>query len=144
MTLYVRDIRPSDRTRLTRLWESCALDPAAPRTAQHLDRALMDRSRTLLVGHVGTQLVASVMTGLAGDHGWVRCLAVAPAHRLHGHGREMMEEAGLWLAARGARTIDLIVEEGADIAEAFCQQIGFARQDAHRYSKGLLQEIPAS
>ena len=144
MTLYVRDIRPSDRTRLTRLWEACAPDLAATRAEQDIELALNDRHRTLLVGHVGSLLVASVMAGLHGDHGWARYLAVDPAHRLRGHGREIMEEAGLWLAARGAPTIDLIVEDGADIAEAFCRQIGFERRAANVYGKWRMQEIRAS
>jgi ribosomal protein S18 acetylase RimI-like enzyme len=138
MTLYVRDYRVSDQDALIRLWQACDLvrpwnDPAAD-----IARAINSRESTLLVGHEAGALIASVMTGFDGHRGWAYYLAVAPEKRSRGHGREIMEEAGLWLAAGGAPKMELMVRHGNAAAQAFYEQLGFERQSVSVYGKWLI------
>ncbi|KCZ60282.1 GNAT family acetyltransferase [Hyphomonas atlantica] len=138
MTLYVRDYRASDRDELIRLWQACDLvrpwnDPAAD-----IARAVTAKDATLLVGREAGELIASVMIGYDGHRGWACYLAVAPGQRSRGHGREIMEEAGLWLVARGAPKLELRVRHGHCAAEAFYAQLGFEREAVNVYGKWLL------
>ncbi|KCZ97097.1 acetyltransferase [Hyphomonas polymorpha PS728] len=82
-------------------------------------------------------MIGSVMAGHDGHRGWVYYLAVEPAHQGRGAGRELMEEAGLWLASRGAPKIELMVRDGNDRAEKFYEALGFERQDVKVYGKWL-------
>lgn len=75
---------------------------------------------------------------MAGHHahrGWVYYLAVDPEYQGHGLGRELMEEAGLWLASRGAPKIELMVRGGNERAEKCYEALGFVRQDVTVYGK---------
>lgn len=139
MTLYVRDYRASDKDALIGLWQACDLlrpwnDPAAD-----IARAIAAKDATLLVRHETGELIASVMTGYDGHRGWAYYLAVAPDRRSRGHGREIMEEAGLWLAARGAPKMELMVREGNLDARAFYAKLGFERQAVDVYGKWLVE-----
>ena len=77
------------------------------------------------------------MAGHDGHRGWVYYLAVDPAHRGRGLGRELMEEAGHWLAPRGAPKLELMVRDGNDPAAKFYEVLGYKRQEVSVYSKWL-------
>ena len=137
MTMHVRDFREADRRALTELWDACGLTRPWNDPNDDIDRAVAAREATILVGYVGEQLIGSVMAGHDGHRGWVYYLAVDPAHQGHGAGRELMEEAGLWLASRGAPKIELMVRGGNERAEKFYEALGFVRQDVTVYGKWL-------
>ena len=144
MTMHVRDFRETDRRALTGLWEACGLarpwnDPNAD-----IDRAVAAREATILVGYCGDQLIGSVMAGHDGHRGWVYYLAVDPAHHGRGAGRELMEEAGLWLASRGAPKLELMVRDGNEKAAKFYEALGFKRQQVTVYGKWLKSPPEAS
>ena len=48
-----------------------------------------------------------------------------------------MEEAGLWLASRGAPKLELMVRDGNDRAAKFYESLGFERQQVTVYGKWL-------
>ena len=142
--MHVRDFRETDRRALTGLWEACGLarpwnDPNAD-----IDRAVAAREATILVGYCGDQLTGSVMAGHDGHRGWVYYLAVDPAHHGRGAGRELMEEAGLWLASRGAPKLELMVRDGNEKAAKFYEALGFKRQQVTVYGKWLKSPPEAS
>ena len=137
MTMHVRDFRETDRADLVALREACGLTRPWNDPNDDIDRAVATRDATILVGHVGDQLVGSVMAGHDGHRGWVYYLAVDQDFRGKGLGRELMEEAGLWLQSRGAPKLELMVRDGNDRAAKFYEALGFERQEVTVYGKWL-------
>lgn len=137
MTMHVRDFREKDRAALRALWEACGLTRPWNDPDDDIDRALSAREATILVGYVDNALIGSVMAGHDGHRGWVYYLAVDPGHRGRGLGRELMEEAGLWLVSRGAPKLELMVREGNDRAAKFYEALGFERQAVSVFGKWL-------
>ena len=137
MTMHVRDFREADRLTLIALWSACGLTRPWNDPNDDFDRSIEAREATILVGHVGDQLAGSVMAGHDGHRGWVYYLAVDLAFQGRGLGRELMEEAGLWLQSRGAPKLELMVREGNESAEKFYEALGFERQQVTVYGKWL-------
>nr|WP_321358941.1 GNAT family N-acetyltransferase [uncultured Hyphomonas sp.] len=77
------------------------------------------------------------MAGHDGHRGWVYYLSVLPDLQGKGAGRELMEEAGLWLLSRGAPKLELMVREGNERAAKFYEALGFERQQVTVYGKWL-------
>tara|TARA_R110001606_G_scaffold181323_1_gene328034 strand:+ start:250 stop:684 length:435 start_codon:yes stop_codon:yes gene_type:complete len=137
MALHIRDFREPDRAALIALWETCALTRPWNDPNTDLDRAVTARDAALLVGTWNEGVVASIMVGHDGHRGWIYYLAVSPDRQGRGHGREMMAEAELWLEARGAPKVQLMVRDGNEIAAAFYQALGYERQDVAVFGKWL-------
>ena len=137
MTKHVRDFREGDRSALIALWKACGLTRPWNDPHQDIDRAAQARDATILVGHIGGALAASVMAGHDGHRGWIYYLAVDPAHQGRGAGREIMEEAALWLASRGAPKLELMVRTGNQQAEGFYEALGVEREAVTVYSRWL-------
>lgn len=133
-----------DREALIALWETCGLIRPWNNPNEDIDRAVHARESTILVGYVGNDLIGSIMAGHDGHRGWVYYLAVDPSHQGRGLGRELMEEAGLWLAARGAPKLELMVREENDTAGKFYEALGFERQQVSVYGKWLKHEPETS
>lgn len=141
MTMHVRDFREMDRPDLVALWEACGLTRPWNDPNDDIDRMVATRDATILIGHAGDQLAGSVMAGQDGHRGWVYYLAVDPALQGKGFGRELMEEAGLWLQSRGAPKLELMVRDGNDHAAKFYETLGFERQQVTVYGKWL-KDVP--
>ncbi|MCA8892138.1 MAG: GNAT family acetyltransferase [Hyphomonas sp.] len=135
--MHLRDFREVDRAVLVALWEACGLTRPWNNPNADIDRAIATRDATILVGHVGDQLAGSVMAGHDGHRGWVYYLAVDPAFQGKGLGRELMEEAGLWLLSRGAPKLELMVREGNERAVEFYEALGFERQQVTVFGKWI-------
>ena len=135
--MHVRDFRETDRPALTTLWEACGLTRPWNDPNDDIDRAVATRDATIRVGYLGDRLAGSVMAGHDGHRGWVYYLAVDPSQQGRGLGRELMEEAGLWLLSRGAPKLELMVREGNDRAAKFYEALGFERQPVTVYGKWL-------
>jgi len=144
MTMHVRDFRETDRRALTALWEACGLTRPWNDPNDDIDRAVAAREATILVGYADGELIGSVMAGHDGHRGWVYYLAVDPVHQGHGAGRELMEEAGLWLASRGAPKLELMVRDGNEKVAEFYEALGFERQQVTVYGKWLKSPPEAS
>src|ERR1700733_6487039 len=99
--LYDAAIRLWQDSGLTRPWN----DPEAD-----LRRAAGGSSSCVLaaIGD-GDGLLATAMVGHDGHRGWVYYLAVDPAQRARGLGRQMMEACEDWVRSRGIPKIQLMV-----------------------------------
>jgi len=122
---------------LIALWETCALTRPWNDPNTDIDRIQVSRDATILIGTVDDAVVASVMVGHDGHRGWVYYLAVHPDRYARGHGREMMAEAELWLTARGAPKVQLMVRGGNEAATAFYRALGYEGQDVTVLGKWL-------
>lgn len=137
MSLHIRTYREPDRDAVIALWERCALTRPWNDPAADIDLCVRSREATLMVGYNGHELDASVMVGHDGHRGWIYYLAVAPDRQGHGHGREMMAEAELWLTSRGIPKVRLMVRAGNSDGEAFYAALGYKAQDVTVFGKWL-------
>jgi ribosomal protein S18 acetylase RimI-like enzyme len=137
MALHIPDFREADRVALIALWEACALTRPWNDPDADIDRIQVSRDATILIGTVDGAVVASVMVGHDGHRGWIYHLAVTPDRHTRGHGRELMAEAELWLTARGAPKVQLMVRGGNEIAAAFYRALGYEGQDVTVLGKWL-------
>lgn len=121
MGLHTRDARETDADALSALMAGAGFSlPAFTRAA--LVAILADRRQTLLVTLERGTLLGAAHLKAAGSRGeicWFRVAAPEAARRC---GTELLAEAGLWLAFRGAATLELTPRAadgaGADILRA--------------------------
>jgi len=137
MALHIRNFREADRVALMALWEACALTRPWNDPNADLDWAVTSRDAAVLIGTWNDAVIASIMVGHDGHRGWVYYLAVSPDRQARGHGREMMAEAELWLTARGAPKVQLMVRDGNAPGTDFCTALGHERQDVTVFGKWL-------
>ena len=137
MSLHIRTYREQDRDAVIALWERCALTRPWNDPSADIDLCVRSREATLMVGYREDDLIASVMVGHDGHRGWIYYLAVEPERQGHGHGREMMAEAELWLASRNVGKVQLMVRIGNADAEAFYGALGYEAQDVTVFGKWL-------
>ena len=109
------------RAGLTRPWN----DPRAD-----FDRAVAGCSSAVLGVRDGAgRLQGTAMVGHDGHRGWVYYLAVDPASRGSGLGRQLMAACELWLADRGLPKIQFMVRrDNADVL-AFYERLGYQAQE---------------
>jgi ribosomal protein S18 acetylase RimI-like enzyme len=73
-------------------------------------------------------LVGTAMVGYDGHRGWVYYLAVKPAYRGKGMGRQLMAGAETWLRQHGAPKVQFMVRsENAEVIE-FYTHLGYIPQ----------------
>jgi GNAT superfamily N-acetyltransferase len=124
--LAIRDYADPDRDAVIALWDRCGLlrpwnDPAS-------DITLCRESGhgVVLVGEADGALAGAVMVGHDGHRGWIYYLAVDPARRKAGHGRELVVAAEAWLRARGMPKVELMVRAENQPVRAFYRRLGYA------------------
>ncbi|MBU1286332.1 MAG: GNAT family acetyltransferase [Alphaproteobacteria bacterium] len=143
MALHIREFREADRATLIALWETCGLTRPWNDPDADIDRIQVSRDATILFGTVDDAVVASVMVGHDGHRGWIYYLAVTLDRQARGHGREMMAEAELWLTARGAPKVQLMVRQENEDAADFYSALGYERQDVTVLGKWLTPSTEA-
>lgn len=70
-------------------------------------------------------VVASAMAGHDGHRGWLYYVAVDPATRGEGLGRDIVGHAEGWLKSLGVRKINLMIRETNTAVRAFYERIGY-------------------
>jgi hypothetical protein len=135
--LTIAPVADADVAALAALWQACDLtrpwnDPVA-------DIALARRgpNSAVLAGRCGERLVASVMVGHDGHRGWVYYVAIDPAHRGKGYGREIMNAAEDWLRQRGIEKLMLLVRSDNTKVQAFYESLDYDEQERIVYAKWL-------
>ncbi len=140
LELEVRNYRESDQEAVVQLWQDCGLVMPWNDPVKDIHRKLGMQPDLLLVGLMGSRLVAAVMAGYEGHRGWINYLAVAPDCRTRGHGRRLMEEAEARLRALGCPKTNLqIRSSNADVIE-FYKRIGFSVDDVVSMGKRLEED----
>ena len=126
--LDVRPVAEEELEELVALWRAC--DLTRPWNDPHADIARARRSGdgALLAGREDGTLVASVMCGFDGHRGWLYYLAVSPARRGHGHGREMVHHAEAWLRSRGCPKVQLMIREENTAVRGFYAALGYEEE----------------
>ena len=96
------------------------------------------RPASLLVGTDGEELIATVMAGYDGHRGWVNYLAVAPAHRGHGHGKQLMQHVEQLFVGAGVPKINLLVRSTNAAVVEFYRHLGYVEDEAVCLGKRLI------
>lgn len=127
----------ADRAAVIALWSACELIRPWNDADRDFTQAVDGATSTILLAKAGDETLASAMVGYDGHRGWVYYLAVAPAHRRRGLGKQMMDAAERWLRECGAPKIQLMVREDNDAVIAFYDAIGFEHQPVATLGKRL-------
>ena len=138
--LQLRPFEEGDRQAVIRLWRACDLVKPQNDPGKDIDRKLQVDRDLFLVGLLGDELVASVMGGYEGHRGWVNYLAVDPAHREQGLGRQLMVAIETMLHERGCPKVNLQVRESNHEAVAFYESIGYGDDRVIGLGKRLEQD----
>jgi len=138
--MRIRSFRPEDEEAVVALWEQC--DITRPWNDPHKDiaRKVQVQGDLFLVGTTGDRIVAALMAGYEGHRGWVTYLAVAPAERRRGFGRQMMAEAETRLRALGCPKINLQVRRSNLEVASFYRAIGYVEDDVASFGRRLEQD----
>jgi ribosomal protein S18 acetylase RimI-like enzyme len=135
--LTIAPIADSDVAAVAALWQACELTRPWNDPAADIARARRGPDSAVLVGRDRESLVASVMVGHDGHRGWVYYVAIDPAHRGKGRGREIMNAAEQWLRQRGIEKLMLLVRSDNTKVQAFYESLGYDEQERVIYAKWL-------
>ena len=93
-------------------------------------------------GDVASEVVGTVMAGYDGHRGWLYSVAVSPAHRKLGAGRQLVAHAEQALASRGCLKINLQLLQSNAAMAAFYASMGYAVEPRVNMGKLLHENIP--
>jgi ribosomal protein S18 acetylase RimI-like enzyme len=135
--LTIAPIADADVAAVAALWQACELTRPWNDPAADIAFARKGPNSAVLVGRDGNAIVASVMVGHDGHRGWVYYVAIDPAHRGKGYGREIMNAAEEWLRQHGIEKLMLLVRSDNTKVQAFYEQLGYDAQERVIYAKWL-------
>jgi len=138
--MKIRVFSIQDEAAVIGLWQRCEL--TRPWNNPYLDiaRKLTTQPELFLVGELDRTLIASAMAGYDGHRGWVNYLAVEPAHRNKGFGRQLMQHIEQQLQARGCPKLNLQIRSNNQAVQAFYRKIGYVADEAVCYGKRLIED----
>ena len=136
--MEVRSFSIENEQAVIAIWQKC--DLVRPWNNPHLDiqRKLKVNRELFLVGALGVKIIATAMGGYEGHRGWVNYLAVDPAFRKKGFGRQLMAEIEKRLLASGCPKINLQVRMDNTSALEFYSQIGYKDDNVVSLGKRLI------
>lgn len=138
--MRVRAADEGDRHAVVALWHACGLTRPWNDPEADFARAIGGEASTVLVAETDGAVVGSVMVGDDGHRGWIYYLAVAPAARRSGLGRQLMAAAEEWLRARGCPKIQLMVREDNAPALDFYAALRLERQSVVTLGRFLTED----
>ncbi len=95
-----------------------------------------------LVGKVNGKIVASVMGGYEGHHGWINYLAVYPKYQRKDYGRLIMEAVERRIKEKGCPRINLQVRSSNKDVIEFYQAIGYTDDNVVGLGKRFEEDEP--
>jgi ribosomal protein S18 acetylase RimI-like enzyme len=138
--MKVRSYRASDEPAVVSLWQECGVTRPWNDARKDIARKLGVQPEWFLVGTDGEELIATVMAGYDGHRGWVNYLAVAPAHRCHGHGRQLMQHVEQLFVSAGVPKINLLVRSTNAAVVEFYRRLGYIQDEAVCLGKRLIAD----
>ena len=135
--LQIRPFEETDEAAVIELWRACDLLRPWNDPSKDIRRKLQLQRELFLVGMRDGRIVGTVMAGYDGHRGWVNYLAVHPAERKQGLGRQLMDEVEVGLRALGCPKINLQIRAENDVAIAFYERLGFKQDHVMSFGKRL-------
>ena len=99
MTFHIRRFTENNTQAVVALWHACDLIMPWNDPYKDIQRKLAVSDDLFLVATLDNQIVGTVMGGYEGHRGWINYLAVEPACRQQGLGRQLMQEVETRLLA---------------------------------------------
>ena len=135
--LVIRAYRESDEGAVVELWRECGLVVPWNDPKKDICRKLSIRRVMVLVGSIGSKLVATVMAGYDRHRGWINYLAVATGSQERGFGRRMMDEAEARMRELGCLKINLQVRNSNTAVIELYRAIGYSVDEVGSMGKRL-------
>lgn len=126
MTAPIRAATEDDEMAVVALWRACGLVVGNGDPVRDF-RAVRARSASDILVAVDPDgvLIGSIAVGHDSNRGWLHYVSVDPALRGHGVGRDLVQAAEQWLAARDVIDIHLTVRSANAQAARFYERIGY-------------------
>ena len=125
-TVDIHPIGDAELAAVEALWRACGLVVSYNPPDHDIAFCRASPNSELFVAvAAGGAVVASVMAGHDGHRGWLYYVAVDPALRGKGLGRDMVAHGEDWLRSLGVRKINLIIRETNTEVRAFYERIGY-------------------
>ncbi|HEY8025056.1 MAG TPA: GNAT family acetyltransferase [Burkholderiaceae bacterium] len=138
--MKIRSFAHSDEAAVIDLWQRCGLTRPWNNPRFDIERKLTVQPELFVVGEKGGKIVACAMAGFDGHRGWLNYLAVDPACRFQGLGRQLMVHLEMQLQAIGCPKLNLQVRSGNEEALAFYRSLGYAVDDVVSFGKRLIAD----
>lgn len=134
----IRPFTPADEPAVIALWQRAGLTRPWNDPAKDIRRKLAEQPGLFgVMVEPGGAVIGSVMAGYEGHRGWINYLAVDPARRQQGLGRQLMAWAEAQLRARGCPKINLQVRRGNEPVLAFYAALGYTDDQVVSLGKRL-------
>ena len=138
--VQIRPITDADIPDVIALWHESGISRPWNNPEHDIAFARRGPHSTILVAERAGRLLATTMVGEDGHRGWLYYVAVDPDLQGQGFGRQLIQAAEAWLAARGVWKVQLLVREGNTAAESFYDRLGYHDTNARCLQK-VLREI---
>jgi ribosomal protein S18 acetylase RimI-like enzyme len=140
MGMAIRPYQKADQADVLALWSRCCLIVPHNDPVKDIERKLAVGRELFLVGIDQGKLVSVAMGGYEGHRGWVNYLAVSPACRGRGFGRQMMEALEQRLLEMGCPKLNLQIRSGNEEVIRFYRALGYREDPVISMGKRLIPD----
>ncbi|WP_332923785.1 GNAT family acetyltransferase [Candidatus Puniceispirillum sp.] len=136
----ISEFESKDTVAIIRLWQVCDLIRPWNDPQKDIDRKMTDRNGAFWVGRVDDKVVASIMIGYDGHRGTINYLAIDPAFKGQGFGRQLMKEAEAFLISIGCPKVSFCVRRDNEPVVQFYDALGYKPDDVFFFGKRLIPD----
>ncbi|HZQ48353.1 MAG TPA: GNAT family acetyltransferase [Verrucomicrobiae bacterium] len=138
-------VNAAHRSQVAALWETVfGYEAAHNNPGLVIDKKLQVDDQLFFVAVADDAVVGTIMAGYDGHRGWIYSVAVSPAHRRRGIGRELVSHAERALISQGCVKINLqILEENGSVS-AFYASLGYAIEKRVSMGKRIAENVQAT
>lgn len=137
--LRFRSAQPVDVDSICRLWKAAGVGSRPTTDRAEIDERLRAEDGFFVIAEVDALPVGVAMGCYDNHRGWLKRVAVDPAHRGHGIGRRLVDEVEQRFLAAGVTKLRLAVWDDNSDAVAFWTALEYVELPEIRYfSKDLL------
>ena len=107
------------------LWNRCNLLRSWNDPKKDIKRKIKVNPELFLLGFIDNRLIATVVGGYDGHRGWINYLAVDPAYKQRGFGKQIMEAVEEKIGGLGCPKINIQVRADNKDTLKFYESIGY-------------------
>jgi ribosomal protein S18 acetylase RimI-like enzyme len=137
LNISFRVFRRKERKAVLELWKKCKLTQPWEEPAKDIYRRIKDHSDLFLVCLNNENIIATVMGRCDENRGWIEYLAVDPAFRKKGIGRQLVKLIEERLSKMGCIEIGFLIQNEGEVAADFYQKTGYSAKSVTYLHKHL-------